>query len=113
MVIRVTHTGCNDAHQDFTILRLIEIMRCFPTLLIIMTLVAFVDDPTIWHVMLIIGLVRWTGPPPRETAQIETATVRENPSWSLGGQRSAIDEHAFNPPRARVQTGGQAGAGVL
>ncbi len=50
-------------------------------------------------------LVRWTGPPPRETAQIETATVRENPSWSLGGQRSAIDEHAFNPPRARVQTG--------
>ncbi len=47
---------------DVTVLRLIEIMRCFPTLLIIMTLVAFVDDPTIWHVMLIIGVVRWTGP---------------------------------------------------
>ena len=47
---------------DMAVLRLIEIMRCFPTLLIIMTLVAFVDDPTIWHVMLIIGVVQWTGP---------------------------------------------------
>ncbi len=47
---------------DMAVLRLIEIMRCFPTLLLIMTLVAFVDDPTIWHVMLIIGVVRWTGP---------------------------------------------------
>jgi peptide/nickel transport system permease protein len=47
---------------DMAVLRLIEIMRCFPTLLLIMTLVAFVDDPTIWHVMLIIGIVRWTGP---------------------------------------------------
>ena len=47
---------------DLVVLRLIEIMRCFPTLLIIMTLVAFINDPTIWHVMLIIGLIRWTGP---------------------------------------------------
>ncbi len=50
-------------------------------------------------------LVRWVGPPPRETDQIETATLRENPSWSLGGSRRAIDEHAFNPPRAQVGPG--------
>jgi len=50
-------------------------------------------------------LVRWTGPPPRETDEIETATLRENPSWSLGGTRNSIDEHAFNPPRARVAAG--------
>ena len=50
-------------------------------------------------------LVRWVGPPARETDEIETATLRENPSWSLGGSRRAIDEHAFNPPRAQVGSG--------
>ena len=50
-------------------------------------------------------LVRWTGPAPRETGEIETATLRDNPSWSLGGRRNAIDEHAFNPPRAQVTAG--------
>ena len=50
-------------------------------------------------------LVRWTGPPPSETDEIETGTLRENPSWSLGGSRSAIDEHAFNPQRAQVTAG--------
>ena len=50
-------------------------------------------------------LVRWTGPPPRETNEVETSTVRENPSWSLGGTRGAIDEHAFNPQRAQVTVG--------
>ena len=50
-------------------------------------------------------LVRWTGPPPRETDEIETGTLRQNPSWSLGGSRSAIDEHAFNPQRAQVTAG--------
>ena len=50
-------------------------------------------------------LVRWVGPAHRETNEIETATLRENPSWSLGGSRSAIDEHAFNPPRALLSAG--------
>ncbi|MEE2638104.1 MAG: PQQ-binding-like beta-propeller repeat protein [Acidobacteriota bacterium] len=50
-------------------------------------------------------LVRWTGPAPRDTDQIETGTLRENPSWSLGGSRSAIDEHAFGPQRVRVTVG--------
>ena len=50
-------------------------------------------------------LVRWTGPAPTATNEIQTGTLRENPSWSLGGSRSAIDEHAFNPQRARVDVG--------
>ena len=45
------------------------------------------------------------GPAPRETSEIETATLMENPSWSVGGRRYAIDEHAFNPVRARVAPG--------
>ena len=50
-------------------------------------------------------LTRWTGPPARDTDEIETATLRQNPDWSLGGNRSALDEHAFNPPRAQVSAG--------
>ena len=46
-----------------------------------------------------------SGPAPRETSEIETATLMENPSWSVGGRRYAIDEHAFNPVRARVAAG--------
>lgn len=42
---------------------------------------------------------------PRTTDAIETATLMENPSWSVGGRRYAIDEHAFNPVRARVTAG--------
>ena len=45
------------------------------------------------------------GPAPSETREIETATLMQNPSWSLGGRRYAIDEHAFIPVRARVTAG--------
>ena len=45
------------------------------------------------------------GPAPSETREIETATLMVNPSWSLGGRRYAIDEHAFTPVRARVTAG--------
>ncbi len=56
--------------------------------------------------ILLDDLVRWTGPPPREVSQIETATLRDNPvAWSVGGRRNAIDEHAFNPVRAQVTVG--------
>ena len=50
-------------------------------------------------------LVRWIGPPARETDMIEVATLVENPSWSTGGRRNALDEHAFNPLRAQVTAG--------
>ena len=46
-----------------------------------------------------------SGPAPRATDAIETATLMENPSWSVGGRRYAIDEHALNPVRARVTAG--------
>lgn len=46
---------------DVIILRLVEIMICFPSLILIMTLAAFVEQPTIFHIMLIIGVIRWTG----------------------------------------------------
>ena len=46
-----------------------------------------------------------SGPAPRRTEAIETATLLENPSWSVGGRRYEVDEHAFNPVRALVTVG--------
>jgi peptide/nickel transport system permease protein len=47
---------------DAVVLRMIEVMLCFPSLILIMTLVAFVEKPSIFHVMVIIGVTSWTGP---------------------------------------------------
>ena len=46
-----------------------------------------------------------SGPRPRETAQIETATLIESPSWAVGGTRYAIEEHRFSPVRSLVTAG--------
>jgi peptide/nickel transport system permease protein len=46
---------------DLVIQRLIEIMMSVPTFFVILTLVAFIEHPSIFHIMLIIGLVNWTG----------------------------------------------------
>ncbi len=46
---------------DMTIQRMIEITMALPTFFVILTLVAFLEEPSIFHIMLIIGLVRWTG----------------------------------------------------
>ena len=48
---------------------------------------------------------RPAGPAPRETNEIDTATLLENPRGSVGGRRYAFDEHNFNPVRARVAAG--------
>lgn len=45
---------------DTLISRLIELVMCIPTLVLILTLLAIVDQPTIWHLMAVIGLTGWT-----------------------------------------------------
>lgn len=46
---------------DMLASRLIEVVMCIPTLVLILALVAFVDQPSIWKTMAIIGLTGWTG----------------------------------------------------
>lgn len=46
---------------DILASRLIEVVMCIPTLVLILALVAFVEKPTIWKTMAIIGLTGWTG----------------------------------------------------
>jgi len=46
---------------DFLISRFIEIVICFPTFLLILTIVAFLEKRSIFNIMLVIGLTGWTG----------------------------------------------------
>ncbi|HEV8551548.1 MAG TPA: ABC transporter permease, partial [Polyangiaceae bacterium] len=46
---------------DSLLSRLIEIMICFPTFFLILTLAALVRERSIFHVMFIIGITSWTG----------------------------------------------------
>lgn len=45
---------------DMVILRLIEVVMCFPSFFLILTLMAFLP-PSIWNIMVAIGLLGWTG----------------------------------------------------
>ncbi len=46
---------------DGWISRFIEVMICFPTFFLILTLAALVEQRSIFHVMIIIGVTSWTG----------------------------------------------------
>ena len=46
---------------DTILSRLIEIVMCVPTLVIILTVIAIIEKPTIWHTMIVIGATGWTG----------------------------------------------------
>lgn len=44
---------------DLLILRLIEVVACFPSLLLILALISIIESRSIFHVMLVIGLTGW------------------------------------------------------
>jgi len=45
---------------DTVIMRLVDIMLCFPTFFLILMVIAFLE-PNIWNVMAVIGLTGWSG----------------------------------------------------
>lgn len=46
---------------DALVSRLVEVMMVFPTFFLILAVLGVVERPTIWHVMLVIGLTGWPG----------------------------------------------------
>ena len=46
---------------DMLIQRLIEIFMALPTLIVLLVLITFIEQPSIFHIMVVIGLFRWTG----------------------------------------------------
>jgi peptide/nickel transport system permease protein len=53
--------GYYGGRVDLWISRLIEVMICFPSFFLILTIAALIEERSIFHVMLIIGLTSWTG----------------------------------------------------
>ena len=45
---------------DWLIMRFVDIMLCFPTIFLIMAVIAFLE-PSIWNIMAVIGLTGWMG----------------------------------------------------
>lgn len=45
---------------DALIMRFVDIMLCFPTLFLILAVIAFLE-PSIWNIMIVIGLTGWMG----------------------------------------------------
>lgn len=46
---------------DIILSRLIEVVMCIPSLVLILALLAIVERPSIWHIMAVIGVTGWTG----------------------------------------------------
>ena len=45
---------------DATIMRFVDVMLCFPTFFLILAVIAFLE-PSIWNIMIVIGLTGWMG----------------------------------------------------
>lgn len=46
---------------DTVLSRIIEVVMCIPTLILILALIAILEQPTIWQLMAVIGVTGWTG----------------------------------------------------
>jgi peptide/nickel transport system permease protein len=46
---------------DMVLSRIIEMVMCIPVLVLILALLAVLDTPTIWHLMVVLGATGWTG----------------------------------------------------
>lgn len=46
---------------DMLLSRMIEVVMCVPTLVLILALLAIIERITIWHMMAMIGITGWTG----------------------------------------------------
>ena len=46
---------------DMILSRMIELVMCIPALVLILALIAILENPTIWHLMAVLGVTGWTG----------------------------------------------------
>ncbi len=87
---------------DVLLSRLIELVMCVPTLVIILALLAIIPNPTIWHVMLVIGATGWTG-----IARPRAEFIRlKNTEFVLAAQTAWGDRAADHLPSHSAQCPG-------
>jgi peptide/nickel transport system permease protein len=53
--------GYYGGRVDTIIMRIIEIVLLFPVFVLIITLISVLPKPTIWSIMIVLGVVGWTG----------------------------------------------------
>ena len=53
-------TGYYGGLLDAAVMRLVDVMLCFPTIMLILAVIALLE-PSIWYIMIIIGLTGWMG----------------------------------------------------
>ena len=59
---------------DTTLMRLVDIMLCFPAFFLILAVITFLE-PSIWYIMMVIGLTGWMGV--ARLVRAETLSIRE------------------------------------
>lgn len=61
---------------DSLLMRLVDIMLCFPTFFLILAVIAMLE-PSIWYIMIVIGLTGWMGVARLVRAEVLTLRERE------------------------------------
>ena len=85
--------GYYGGRVDILIQRFIEVVMSIPSFFLILTMAAFIENRSIFHIMLIIALVRWTG------------VAREGKSSFLSiFMRMAQPERIIVPPLSLILT---------
>ena len=59
---------------DATLMRMVDIMLCFPAFFLILAVITFLE-PSIWYIMMVIGLTGWMGV--ARLVRAETLSIRE------------------------------------
>lgn len=59
---------------DTLLMRMVDIMLCFPAFFLILAIITFLE-PSIWYIMIVIGLTGWMGV--ARLVRAETLTIRE------------------------------------
>jgi peptide/nickel transport system permease protein len=60
-IILGSMAGYFGGRADLWISRFIEVMICFPSFFLILTVVSFIEKKSIFHIMIVIGITSWTG----------------------------------------------------
>lgn len=101
---------------DSLIMRVVDIMLCFPTIMLILAVIALIE-PNIWYIMIIIGLTGWMGV--ARLVRAEVLSIRERDyilaARSLGASDlRIIFRHIFPNAMSSVLVAGTLGvAGAI
>ena len=84
-------SGYSGGIIDELIMRFVDLMMCFPTFFLILAVIALLE-PSIWNIMLVIGLTNWMG-----IARLVRAEI-----LSIKGKEYVLAAKAMGFPRRRI-----------